>query len=46
MSRAFIIAARRTAVAPRRGAFAKLEAWQLAAPVLQACLADAGLGAR
>jgi acetyl-CoA C-acetyltransferase len=45
MSRAFIIAARRTAVAPRRGAFTKLEAWQLAAPVLQACLADAGLGA-
>jgi acetyl-CoA C-acetyltransferase len=46
VSRAFIIAARRTAVAPRRGAFAKLEAWQLAAPVLQACLADAGLGAQ
>ncbi|QJP14469.1 thiolase family protein [Starkeya sp. ORNL1] len=43
MSRAFIIAARRTAVAPRRGALAKLEAWQLAAPVLQACLADAGV---
>lgn len=43
MSRAFIIAARRTAVAPRRGAFGKLEAWQLGAPVLRACLADAGL---
>lgn len=43
MSRAFIAAARRTAVAPRRGAFADLEAWQLADPVLRACLADAGI---
>ncbi|MDF2997637.1 MAG: acetyl-CoA acetyltransferase [Xanthobacteraceae bacterium] len=44
MSRAFIIAARRSAVGPRRGAFGKLEAWQLAAPVLQACLTDARVG--
>jgi len=41
--KAFIIAARRTAVAPRRGAFANIEAHDLAAPVLRACLDDAGL---
>lgn len=43
MSRAYVLAARRTAVAPRRGAFAALEAWELAAPVLRAVLADAGI---
>lgn len=43
MSGAFIVAARRTAVAPRRGAFAAIEAHQLAAPVLRACLDDAGI---
>jgi len=43
--KAFIVAARRTAVAPRRGAFANIEAHDLAAPVLRACLEDAGLSA-
>lgn len=38
-----IIAARRTAVAPRGGAFAGLRIEDLAAPVVQAVLADAGL---
>ena len=38
-----LIAARRTAVVPRNGAFARLSLENLAAPVLQACLADAGL---
>ncbi len=47
MSRAFIIAARRTAVMPLGGAFARLLAHELAAPVMQACLIDAGIdGAR
>lgn len=40
---AFIIAARRTAVAPRDGAFRHLEAHELAAPVIQAVLTDAGI---
>lgn len=40
---AWVIAARRTPVAPRHGAFARLEAQELAAPVIQALLADAGL---
>jgi acetyl-CoA C-acetyltransferase len=40
---AFIIAARRTAVMPRGGAFGRLEIHALAAPVILACLADAGL---
>lgn len=39
-----LIAARRTAVVPRNGAFARLGIEDLAAPVLTACLADAGLG--
>ncbi len=39
-----LIAARRTAVVPRNGAFARLSVEDLAAPVLTACLADAGLG--
>jgi acetyl-CoA C-acetyltransferase len=38
-----LIAARRTAVVPRGGAFARLSIEQLAAPVLLACLADAGI---
>ncbi|NGM45342.1 acetyl-CoA C-acyltransferase [Rhodobacter sp. SGA-6-6] len=38
-----IIAARRTAVAPRGGAFRHLRIEDLAAPVVQAVLADAGL---
>ena len=40
-----LIAARRTAVVPRNGAFARLSLEDLAAPVLQACLADAGIDA-
>jgi len=39
---AHLIAARRTAVVPRGGAFARLSIEDLAAPVLLACLADAG----
>lgn len=38
-----LIAARRTAVVPRGGAFARLSLEDLAAPVLSACLADAGI---
>jgi acetyl-CoA C-acetyltransferase len=38
-----LIAARRTAVVPRGGAFARLSLEDLAAPVLQACLTDAGI---
>ena len=38
-----IVAARRTAVAPVGGAFAALSFHDLAAPVIRACLADAGL---
>ena len=40
-----LIAARRTAVVPRGGAFARLSIEELAAPVLIACLADAGIDA-
>jgi acetyl-CoA C-acetyltransferase len=40
-----LIAARRTAVVPRGGAFARLSLEELAAPVLFACLADAGIAA-
>lgn len=43
MSRAVIASARRTAVAPRRGAFNAVEAHDLAAAVLRACLTDAGV---
>ncbi|MDB5570593.1 MAG: acetyl-CoA acetyltransferase [Hyphomicrobiales bacterium] len=43
MSRVFVVAAQRTPVAPRLGAFARLEAATLGAHVLQACLAKAGL---
>jgi acetyl-CoA C-acetyltransferase len=38
-----LIAARRTAVVPRGGAFSRLSLEELAAPVLLACLADAGI---
>jgi acetyl-CoA C-acetyltransferase len=38
-----LIAARRTAVVPRGGAFARLSIEDLAAPVLIACLSDAGI---
>ena len=38
-----LIAARRTAVVPRGGAFARLSLEDLAVPVIAACLADAGL---
>jgi len=38
-----LIAARRTAVVPRGGAFARLRIEDLAAPVLIACLTDAGI---
>jgi acetyl-CoA C-acetyltransferase len=40
---AFLIAARRSAVMPRNGAFRTLEVQDLAAPVIRACLWDAGL---
>jgi acetyl-CoA C-acetyltransferase len=39
----WIIAARRTAVAPVNGAFRRLLVHDLAAPVIRACLADVGL---
>ena len=42
---AVIFAARRTAVCPRGGAFARLRIEDLTAPVLQAVLADAGIAA-
>jgi acetyl-CoA C-acetyltransferase len=42
---AYIIAARRSAVMPRGGAFAALSIQALAAPVITACLADAGVSA-
>lgn len=40
---AFIIAARRSAVVPRNGAFAALSVEDLGAPVALACLSDAGI---
>ncbi|WP_323008040.1 thiolase family protein [Pseudorhodobacter sp.] len=43
MSSAFIIAARRSPVMPLGGAFARMAVHQLAAPVMRACLADAGI---
>ena len=42
---AVIVAARRTAVCPRGGAFRRLRIEDLAAPVVQAVLADAGMPA-
>ena len=43
---AFIIAARRTPVAPRNGAFRNIEIAGLATPVIHALLSDAGLRAQ
>lgn len=43
MAEAFLIAARRSPVMPRGGAFAALAPHELAAPVIRAVLADAGL---
>ena len=40
---AFIVAGRRTPVVPRGGAFARFSLTDLAVPVLQACLTDAGI---
>ena len=40
---AYVIAARRTAIVPHGGAFARLSIEDLAAPVIAACLAGAGL---
>ncbi|MDE9449836.1 acetyl-CoA C-acyltransferase [Aliiroseovarius sp. Z3] len=45
MTPAFIIAARRTAVIPQGGVLASCDIHELAAPVIQAVLADAGVGA-
>lgn len=42
---AVILSARRTAVCPRGGAFARLRIEDLAAPVMQAVLVDAGIAA-
>ncbi|PLW75039.1 thiolase family protein [Cohaesibacter celericrescens] len=43
MTRSYIVAARRSAVAPRNGALAALELHDLAAPVVKAVLSDAGV---
>ena len=43
MTRAVLVAARRSIVAPRGGALAALALHDLAAPVIRACLQDAGL---
>ena len=40
-----VLAARRTAVAPRNGAFGKIEVADLAAPVISALLQDADIAA-
>lgn len=40
---AFIVSARRSAVMPRGGGFARLSLHELAAPVIEACLHDAGI---
>lgn len=45
MRQAVIIAARRSAVAPRNGVLAGQKIHELAAPIMQACLTDAGLSA-
>lgn len=44
MADAVIVAARRSAVAPRNGAFGRLQIHDLAAPVIRDLLASAGLG--
>lgn len=43
MNKAYVIAANRTAVVPRNGAFAKLQAHELAAPLIRNILATAEL---
>ena len=43
MSQSIILAARRSAVVPRNGAFSKLSIEEIAAPVLQATMSDAHL---
>jgi acetyl-CoA C-acetyltransferase len=43
MSRVFIIAATRTAVVPRHGAFARCETFELAAPCFRALISQSGL---
>lgn len=43
MSGAYIIAAKRTPVAPRGGGLARVEAWQLGAETIRAVLDDAGM---
>ncbi|MGB5871284.1 MAG: beta-ketoacyl synthase N-terminal-like domain-containing protein, partial [Albidovulum sp.] len=43
MTASFIVAARRSAVVPRGGAFAHLSYFDLAAPVIEACLQTCGL---
>jgi len=43
MKNSYIIAARRTPVAPHRGALSNLEIHDLGAPIVRACLADSGL---
>ena len=45
MTQSYIVAAKRSAVVPRHGAFAPLEFFDLAAPVIRACLKDCGLTA-
>ncbi len=40
---AYVVAARRTAVAPRGGGFARLGLADLAVPVIRSCLADVGI---
>ncbi|MCB1754199.1 MAG: thiolase family protein [Gammaproteobacteria bacterium] len=43
MREVFIVAAKRTAVAPRRGALAKLQAHELAAPLIRDLLVSSGI---
>jgi acetyl-CoA C-acetyltransferase len=43
MTRSYIIAAKRSAVVPRGGAFAALALHEIAAPIVQDCLATAGI---
>ncbi len=43
MTMAYLVAARRTAVVPRNGAFSGMQAYELAVPVFQALLQDTGI---
>ncbi|OKL43900.1 thiolase family protein [Pseudovibrio exalbescens] len=45
MTTAAVVSARRSSVQPRGGVYAKLQVWELWAPVAQAALADAGVAA-